>query len=153
MFLLGFIPAKSDSVVVLLCRHPCAQQSSLKDMDWWGGRDGGREGEKTIQCTCTCIFSLSTLSQHIFSLSFPFSSLPPSLPPSLPASLPPSLPPCLPPCLPPSLPPSQEPRLLDATDPGLLLPELAGEAAVRQGAGQSPADHCHTSTRWRTCGG
>ena len=34
VFLLGFIPAKADSVVVLLCRHPCAQQSALKDMDW-----------------------------------------------------------------------------------------------------------------------
>ncbi|KAL5479333.1 hypothetical protein EMCRGX_G022843 [Ephydatia muelleri] len=35
VFLLGFIPAKADSVVVLLCRHPCAQQQgSLKDMDW-----------------------------------------------------------------------------------------------------------------------
>ena len=35
VFLLGFIPAKADSVVLLLCRVPCAQQSSLKDMDWW----------------------------------------------------------------------------------------------------------------------
>jgi regulator of nonsense transcripts 1 len=34
VFVLGFIPAKADSVVVLLCRHPCAQQSSLKDMEW-----------------------------------------------------------------------------------------------------------------------
>ena len=34
VFLLGFIPAKADSVVVLLCRHPCANQSNLKDMDW-----------------------------------------------------------------------------------------------------------------------
>jgi len=34
VFLLGFIPAKADSVVVLLCRVPCSQQSSLKDMDW-----------------------------------------------------------------------------------------------------------------------
>ncbi|XP_065221727.1 regulator of nonsense transcripts 1-like isoform X2 [Planococcus citri] len=33
-FLLGFVPAKADSVVVLLCRLPCAAQSSLKDMDW-----------------------------------------------------------------------------------------------------------------------
>lgn len=30
VFVLGFIPAKADSVVVLLCRHPCASQSSLK---------------------------------------------------------------------------------------------------------------------------
>lgn len=30
VFLLGFIPAKADSVVVLLCRTPCAKESSLK---------------------------------------------------------------------------------------------------------------------------
>ena len=34
MFILGFIPAKADSVVVLLCRQPCAAQNSLKDMNW-----------------------------------------------------------------------------------------------------------------------
>jgi regulator of nonsense transcripts 1 len=34
VFLLGFIPAKADSVVVLLCRQPCAAQSSLKHMNW-----------------------------------------------------------------------------------------------------------------------
>ena len=34
VFLLGFIPAKADSVVVLLCRQPCATQSSLKHMNW-----------------------------------------------------------------------------------------------------------------------
>lgn len=34
VFILGFIPAKADSVVVLLCRHPCAAQNSLKDMNW-----------------------------------------------------------------------------------------------------------------------
>lgn len=34
VFLLGFIPAKADSVVVLLCRQPCATLSSLKDMNW-----------------------------------------------------------------------------------------------------------------------
>ena len=33
MFLLGFIPAKGDSVVVLLCRNQCASTSS-KDMNW-----------------------------------------------------------------------------------------------------------------------
>lgn len=33
-FVLGFIPAKADSVVVLLCRQPCAAQNSLKDMNW-----------------------------------------------------------------------------------------------------------------------
>ncbi|KAK4336819.1 hypothetical protein RND71_043940 [Anisodus tanguticus] len=30
----GFIPAKADSVVVLLCRQPCASQNSLKHMNW-----------------------------------------------------------------------------------------------------------------------
>jgi hypothetical protein len=34
VFLLGFVPAKTDSVVVLLCREPCLQLSELKDMDW-----------------------------------------------------------------------------------------------------------------------
>lgn len=34
VFLLGFIPAKADSVVVLLCRQPCASQSNMKDVDW-----------------------------------------------------------------------------------------------------------------------
>ena len=34
VFVLGFIPAKADSVVVLLCRQPCAAKSSLKDMNW-----------------------------------------------------------------------------------------------------------------------
>ncbi|KAI6781694.1 Regulator of nonsense transcripts-like protein [Emericellopsis cladophorae] len=34
VFLLGFIPAKSDTVVVLLCRQPCAANSSNKDMNW-----------------------------------------------------------------------------------------------------------------------
>lgn len=34
VFVLGFIPAKADSVVVLLCRQPCASQNSLKDMNW-----------------------------------------------------------------------------------------------------------------------
>lgn len=33
-FLLGFIPAKSDTVVVLLCRQPCAAATSNKDMNW-----------------------------------------------------------------------------------------------------------------------
>ncbi|WAR01019.1 RENT1-like protein [Mya arenaria] len=35
VFLLGFIPAKADSVVVLLCRQPCATLSNLKDMNWY----------------------------------------------------------------------------------------------------------------------
>ena len=30
VFLLGFIPAKADSVVVLLCRQPCASATNLK---------------------------------------------------------------------------------------------------------------------------
>ena len=34
VFLLGYIPAKSDSVVVLLCREPCLSMGALKDMDW-----------------------------------------------------------------------------------------------------------------------
>jgi regulator of nonsense transcripts 1 len=33
-FLLGFIPAKQDSVVVLLCREPCLNVSSIKEMNW-----------------------------------------------------------------------------------------------------------------------
>lgn len=34
VFILGFIPAKSDTVVVLLCRQPCAAMPSTKDMNW-----------------------------------------------------------------------------------------------------------------------
>ena len=34
IFLLGFIPAKSDSVVVLLCREPCLSVNAFKDMNW-----------------------------------------------------------------------------------------------------------------------
>ncbi|TRY66918.1 hypothetical protein TCAL_04359 [Tigriopus californicus] len=34
VFVLGFIPAKADSVVILLCRHPCSSQNALKDMNW-----------------------------------------------------------------------------------------------------------------------
>lgn len=34
VFLLGFIPAKGDSVVVLLCREPCLSMGALKDMGW-----------------------------------------------------------------------------------------------------------------------
>lgn len=34
VFLLGFIPAKANSVVVLLCRQPCAAQTALRDVDW-----------------------------------------------------------------------------------------------------------------------
>lgn len=34
IFLLGFIPAKGDTVVVLLCRQPCGSVPSTKDMNW-----------------------------------------------------------------------------------------------------------------------
>ena len=34
IFVLGFIPAKADSVVVLLCRQPCASASIAKDQNW-----------------------------------------------------------------------------------------------------------------------
>ena len=34
VFLLGFIPAKGESVVVLLCREPCLSANGLKDMNW-----------------------------------------------------------------------------------------------------------------------
>lgn len=34
VFLLGFIPAKKDSVVVLLCREPCLHNNNLKNMEW-----------------------------------------------------------------------------------------------------------------------
>ncbi|CAD6186228.1 unnamed protein product [Caenorhabditis auriculariae] len=34
VFQLGFIPAKADSVVILLCRFPCAQTASQKDPSW-----------------------------------------------------------------------------------------------------------------------
>lgn len=34
VFLLGFIPAKGDAVVVILCREPCLTNGSLKDMGW-----------------------------------------------------------------------------------------------------------------------
>lgn len=34
VFLLGFIPAKQDAVVVLLCRDPCLQMNALKDLSW-----------------------------------------------------------------------------------------------------------------------
>lgn len=34
VFLLGFIPAKVESVVVLLCRQPCAASASSKDIQW-----------------------------------------------------------------------------------------------------------------------
>jgi regulator of nonsense transcripts 1 len=34
VFMLGFIPAKSDTVVVLLCRQPCASMTGSKDIAW-----------------------------------------------------------------------------------------------------------------------
>eukprot|EP00854_Cymbomonas_tetramitiformis_P006173 gene6173-7402_t len=34
VFLLGFIPARTESVVVLLCREPCLSVNALKDMNW-----------------------------------------------------------------------------------------------------------------------
>ena len=34
IFVLGFIPARGESVVVLLCRFPCSQVKSLKDLHW-----------------------------------------------------------------------------------------------------------------------
>lgn len=34
VFLLGFIPSKTDSVVVLLCREPCLTLGALKDQGW-----------------------------------------------------------------------------------------------------------------------
>uniref|UniRef100_A0A1I8AJA4 DNA helicase n=1 Tax=Steinernema glaseri TaxID=37863 RepID=A0A1I8AJA4_9BILA len=34
IFVLGFIPAKADSIVVVLCRLPCATQATLKNVNW-----------------------------------------------------------------------------------------------------------------------
>ncbi|XP_018024083.1 regulator of nonsense transcripts 1-like isoform X2 [Hyalella azteca] len=34
IFVLGFIPAQAESVVVLMCRQPCAGRNNLKDMNW-----------------------------------------------------------------------------------------------------------------------
>ncbi|XP_059643144.1 regulator of nonsense transcripts 1 homolog [Cornus florida] len=34
VFLLGFISAKTENVVVLLCREPCLSVNALKDMNW-----------------------------------------------------------------------------------------------------------------------
>ncbi|PAV62506.1 hypothetical protein WR25_00136 [Diploscapter pachys] len=38
VFMLGFIPAKADTVVILLCRSPCAQQAQ-KQSDWNGSEE------------------------------------------------------------------------------------------------------------------
>lgn len=32
--MLGYIPAKADSVVVILCRQPCATQTAIKNVNW-----------------------------------------------------------------------------------------------------------------------
>lgn len=34
IFVLGYVPAKADTVVVVLCRTPCANQAVLKDYNW-----------------------------------------------------------------------------------------------------------------------
>ena len=34
VFMLGFIPAKTESVVILLCRQPCAALTSSRDINW-----------------------------------------------------------------------------------------------------------------------
>jgi regulator of nonsense transcripts 1 len=34
VFLLGFVPAQGDSVVMLLCREPCLHQKGLDDLKW-----------------------------------------------------------------------------------------------------------------------
>ena len=34
VFLLGFIPAKKEEIVVLLCRDPCLRDGALKDSEW-----------------------------------------------------------------------------------------------------------------------
>ena len=36
VFVLGFVSAKEESVVMLLCRNPCLQKNSLKE-EWWVG--------------------------------------------------------------------------------------------------------------------
>ncbi|CAI6372897.1 unnamed protein product [Macrosiphum euphorbiae] len=34
VFVLGFVTAKGDSVLILLCRQPCSTQNTLKDLNW-----------------------------------------------------------------------------------------------------------------------
>ncbi|OAF66350.1 hypothetical protein A3Q56_05905 [Intoshia linei] len=34
VFMLGFVPAREETVVVILCRLPCASKSSFKDLKW-----------------------------------------------------------------------------------------------------------------------
>ena len=33
-FMLGFVPAKQEAMVILLCRNPCASRAVLKDVEW-----------------------------------------------------------------------------------------------------------------------
>jgi RNA helicase (UPF2 interacting domain) len=51
VFLLGFIPAKSDSVVVLLCREPCLSLGALKEMDW-----DLTQWSPLIEDRCVCVY-------------------------------------------------------------------------------------------------
>ncbi|KAK0151478.1 Regulator of nonsense transcripts 1 [Merluccius polli] len=59
VFLLGFIPAKADSVVVLLCRQPCASQSSLKDIHW-----DSAQWQPLIQDRCFLSWLVKIPSEH-----------------------------------------------------------------------------------------
>ncbi|KAK7944619.1 hypothetical protein WMY93_000347 [Mugilogobius chulae] len=59
VFLLGFIPAKADSVVVLLCRQPCASQSSLKDINW-----DSSQWQPLIQDRCFLSWLVKIPSEH-----------------------------------------------------------------------------------------
>ena len=34
LFLLGFVSAKKEAVIILLCREPCVSQLSVKDCNW-----------------------------------------------------------------------------------------------------------------------
>ena len=34
IFLLGFVSAKNEAVIILLCREPCLSQLSVKDSKW-----------------------------------------------------------------------------------------------------------------------
>jgi regulator of nonsense transcripts 1 len=34
VFLLGFVSAKQDAIIILLCREPCLSQLQLKDSQW-----------------------------------------------------------------------------------------------------------------------
>ena len=34
IFLLGFIPKKSEGIVVLICREPCLSTNAMKDLDY-----------------------------------------------------------------------------------------------------------------------